>query len=124
MLICRRTKSETPSPATFDMREWVVLSAAEAVGERRLPDIVGTLDVRQLEPWQFDEEQAIDRDLPDRTFASFHRCVVDTASVELAGRIITDPLALPTQAQDTLMRLRMLLTAEPSIHGAKHPELP
>ena len=122
MMIFRRTKSETLSPVTFNMRQSVVLSA-EAIGARRLPEIIGTLDVRHLEPWQLDEAQAIDRDLQDRIFASLHSCVVDTARVELDGRTIRDPLALPTEAQDTLMRLRMLLTTDPSRHGAKQPEL-
>ena len=36
-----------------------------------------TLNVRELQPWQLDEAEAIYRDFQDRTFQSFHRCAVD-----------------------------------------------
>ena len=83
-----------------------------------------TLDVRQLQPWQLDEAQAIYRDFQDRTFQSSHRCAVDPARIDSDHRIITDVLALPTEAQATLTRLRTLLATDPSIHGAKRTELP
>ena len=82
-----------------------------------------TLDVRQLRPWQLDEAQAIYRDFQDRTFESFHRCAIDPARIELDGRIITDLLALPDEAQGTVSRLRELLATDPSIHRSKPPEL-
>ena len=82
-----------------------------------------TLDDRQLQPWQLDEAQAIWRDFQDRSFESFHHCAVDSARIELDQHIVTDLLALPSEAQDTLTRLRTLLATDPSIHGSKQPIL-
>ncbi len=93
-------------------------------GNKGMPETLPTLDVRQLQPWQLDEAQAIWRDFPDPTFESFHRCVVDAARIELDQRIITDLLALPTETQESVSRLRALLAAHPSIHGGKQPEQP
>ena len=91
-------------------------------GNKGMLETLPTLDVRQLHPWQLDEAQGIWRDFEDRTFESFHRCAVDTARIELDGRIITDLLGLPDEAQDTVTRLRTLLATDPSVHGAKAPE--
>ena len=93
-------------------------------GNKGMLETFPTLDVRQLQPWQLDEAQAIWRDFEDRTFESFYRCAVDSARIELDRRIVTDLLALPPEAQDALARLRVLLATDPSIHGAKEPELP
>ncbi len=92
-------------------------------GNKGMLETLHTLDVRQLQPWQLDEAQAIYRDFQDRTFQSFHRCAVDPARIDLDHRIITDLLALPAEAPDTLMRLRTLLATDPSIHGGKQPAL-
>ena len=94
------------------------------IGNKGMLESLPTLDVRQLQPWQLDEAQTIWRDFWDRTFESFHRCAVDPARIELDRRIITDLLALPDEAQDTLSRLHTLLASDPSIHGTKQPELP
>ena len=93
-------------------------------GNKGLLETFPTLDVRQLQPWQLDEAQAIYRDFQDRTFQSFHRCAVDPARIDLDQRIIADLLALPSEAEDTLTRVRRLLATDPSIHGAKKPTLP
>ena len=53
-----------------------------------------------------------------------HRCAVDPVRIELDGRIVTDLLGLDDQALATITRLRTLLAADPSIHGAKRPDLP
>ena len=92
-------------------------------GNKGMLETLPTLDVRQLQPWQLDEAQAIYRDFQDRTFESFHRCAVDPARIELDHRIIKDLLALPDEARETLTRLRSLLATDPSIHGAKQPEI-
>ena len=93
-------------------------------GNKGMLETLPTLEVRQLHPWQLDEAQAIYRDFQDRTFESFHRCAVDPARIELDRRIMTDLLALPTEAQESVSRLRELLAADPSIHGSKQAELP
>ena len=93
------------------------------IGNKGMLETLPTLDVRQLQPWQLDEAQAIYRDFQDRTFQSFHRCAVDPARIDLDHRIVTDLLALPAEAQATLNRLRALLATDPSIHGAKQPVL-
>ena len=87
-------------------------------------ETVPTLDVCQLQSRQLDEAQFIWPDLQVRTFESFHHCAVDSARIELDQRIIADLLALPTEALETLTRLRALLAADPSIHSSKEPELP
>ncbi len=94
------------------------------IGNKGMLETLPTLDVRQLQPWQLDEAQAIYRDFQDRTFESFHRCTLDPVRIELDQRIITDVLALPDEAKDTVARLRTLLATDPSIHGAKKSELP
>ena len=93
-------------------------------GNKGMLETLSTLDVRQLRPWQLDEAQAIFRDFENRTFESFHRCAIDPACIELDGRIIRDLLALPDEVRDIVVRLRELLATDPSIHGAKGPELP
>ncbi|MCY3959861.1 MAG: hypothetical protein OXG65_16440 [Chloroflexi bacterium] len=92
-------------------------------GNKGMLETLPTLDVRQLEPWQLDEAQAIYRDFQHRTFESFHRCSVDSVRVDLDHRIITDLLALPSGIHETLTRIRTLLATDPSIHGSKRPEL-
>ena len=93
-------------------------------GNKGMLETLPTLDVRKLRPWQLDEAQAIWRDFKDRTFKSFHQCAVDPARIDLDHRILTDLLGLDDQALTTITRLRTLLASEPSIHGAKQPELP
>ena len=82
-----------------------------------------TLDVRQLQPWQLDEAQAIYREFQERTFHPFHRCAVDPTRIDPDHRLISDPLALPSEAQATLNRIRTLLAIDPSSHGAKQRAL-
>ncbi len=93
-------------------------------GNKGMLETLPTLDVRELQPWQLDEAQSIWRDFQDRTFESFHRCAVDPARIDLDQRLITDLLGLDDQALATTTRLRTLLASDPSIHGAKRPELP
>ena len=93
------------------------------IGRKGMLEKLPTLDVRQLQDWQLDEAQAIWRDFQDRSFESFHRCAVDPARIELDDRIIRELLALPGELQDTVVRLRELLATDPSIHGAKDPQL-
>ncbi len=92
-------------------------------GNKGMLETLPTLDVRELQPWQLDEAQAIWRGFQDRTFESFHRCAVDPARIDLDQRIITDLLGLDDEALATITRLRTLLASDPSIHGAKRPEL-
>ncbi len=94
------------------------------IGNKGMLETLPTLDVRQLQPWQLDEAQEIWRDFQDRSFESFHRCAVDPVRIELDQRIVTDLLALPNEAQDVVARLRELLATDPSIHGAKDPQVP
>jgi hypothetical protein len=42
----------------------------------------------------------------------------------LDRRVVREMLGLNGDAEDTVKRLRLLLASEPSIHGAKKPELP
>ncbi len=93
-------------------------------GNKGMLATLPTLDVCQLRSWQLDEAQSIWWDIQGRTFDSFHRRAVDRARTELDRRIITDMLALPTEAQGSVSRLRDLLVTDPSIHGGKEPELP
>ncbi len=93
-------------------------------GNKGMLETLPTLDVRELQPWQLDEAQSIWRDFQGRTFESFHRCAVDPDRIDLDQRITTDMLALDDQALTTISRLRTLLASDPSIHGAKEPELP
>ena len=93
-------------------------------GNKGMLETLPTLDVRRLQSWQLDEAQAIFRDFQDRIFESFHRCTVDPMRIDLDRRIIKDLLALPADAAATLPTLRTVLASEPSIHGAKQPELP
>ncbi len=92
-------------------------------GNKGMLETLSTLDVRQLQSWQLDEAQSIWRDFQDRSFESFHRCAVDPVRIELDQRVISDLLALSDEAQDTVARLRELLATDPSIHGAKDPQL-
>ena len=93
-------------------------------GNKGMLETLPTLDVRQLQPWQLDEAQAIYRDFQDRTFESFHRCAVDPARIELDQRVVSGLLALSDEALDGVARLRRLLSTDPSVHGGKRPELP
>ena len=93
-------------------------------GNKGMLETLPTLDVRELQPWQLDEAQAIWRDIQGRIFESFHRCAVDPARIDLDRRIVTDLLGLDDEALATVIRLRTLLASDPSIHGAKEPELP
>ena len=93
-------------------------------GNKGMLETLPTLDVRKLQPWQLDGAQAIWRDFQHRTFQSFHRCAADPARIDLDQRLITDLLGLNAQALGTITRLRTLLANDPSIHGAKDPELP
>ncbi len=93
-------------------------------GNKGMLETLPTLDVRHLQPWQLDAAQSIWHDFQGRTFESFHRCAVDPARIDLDQRIITDLLGLDDQALTTITRLRTLLATDPSIHGAKHPDLP
>ncbi|MCY3959516.1 MAG: hypothetical protein OXG65_14665 [Chloroflexi bacterium] len=93
------------------------------IGRKGMLERLPALDVRQLQSWQLDEAQAIYQRFQDRTFESFHCCAIDPARIELDQRIMTDLLALPDEAQNTLARLRTLLATDPSIHGTKVPAL-
>ena len=86
-------------------------------------ETMSTLDVRKLRAWQLDAAQAIWRDFSDRKFESFHHCAVDPVRTELDRRIVQDLLGLGEDAVAAVARLRQLLASDPSIHGAKKPEL-
>ena len=85
---------------------------------------LSTLDVRELEPWQLDEAQAIWGDFRDRKFQPFYQCATDPVRIELDERIVRDMLGLGEGAVTAVARLRTLLASDPSIHGSKKPELP
>ena len=92
-------------------------------GNKGMLEAMSTLDVRNLRPWQLDAAQDIWRDFSDRKFESFHLCAVDPDRIELDGRIVQDLLGLGEDAVAAVARLRQLLASDPSIHGAKKPEL-
>ena len=92
-------------------------------GSKGMLESMSTLDVRKLRPWQLDAAQAIWRDFSDRKFESFHLCAVDPVRIELDRRIVQDLLGLGEDAVAAVARLRQLLATDPSIHGAKKPEL-
>ncbi len=93
-------------------------------GNKGMLETLATLDVRRLAEWQLDEAQAIWRNFRERKFLPFHCLAVDPARIELDRRIVSDLLGLGDDAPATVARLRRLLATEPSIHGAKKPELP
>ena len=93
-------------------------------GSKGMLETLTTLDVRQLQPWQLEEAQALWRDFRGRRFDSFHRCAVDAARIELDDRLARDVLGLGDDAVAAVARLRTLLANEPSIHGSKAAELP
>ena len=92
-------------------------------GNKGMLETMSTLDVRNLRPWQLDAAQAIWRDFSDRKFESFHLCTVDPVRKELDRRIVQDLLGLGEDAVAAVARLRQSLASDPSIHGAKKPEL-
>ena len=94
------------------------------IGSKGMLERLTTLDVRQLQPWQLEEAQAVWRDFRGRKFDSFHRCAVDEARMELDERLVQDVLGLGDDAVASVARLRTLLASEPSIHGSKAAELP
>ena len=93
------------------------------IGNKGMLETMSTLDVRKLRAWQLDAAQAIWRDFSDRKFESFHLCAVDPVRTELDRRIVQDLLGLGEDAVAAVVRLRQLLASDPSIHGAKKPEL-
>ena len=93
-------------------------------GNKGMLETLMTLNVRQLQPWQLEEAQALWRDFRGRKFDSFHRCAVDAARIELDERLVRDVLRLGDDAIAAVARLRTLLASEPSIHGSKAAELP
>ncbi len=93
-------------------------------GSKGMLETMGTLDVRELQPWQLEEAQALWSEFRGRRFESFHRCAVDAARIELDERLVRDVLGLGDDAVASVSRLRTLLASEPSIHGSKVAELP
>ncbi len=93
-------------------------------GSKGMLETLTTLDVRELQPWQLEEAQAVWRDFRGRKFDSFHRCAVDAARIKLDERLVRDVLGLGDDAVASVSRLRTLLASEPSIHGGKVAELP
>ena len=93
-------------------------------GNKGMLKSLHTLDVRKLDAWQLDEAQSVWRDFRNRTFESFHRCAVDPVRIELDRRVVQDVLGLGEDAVAAVANLRVLLAADPSIHGSKKPELP
>ena len=93
-------------------------------GNKGMLKTLMTLDVRELQPWQLDEAQAIWRDFRGRKFQSFYACAVDSARIDLDERVVRDMLGLSSDASDAVARLRTLLASEPSINGGKDPQLP
>ena len=93
------------------------------IGNKGMLESLTTLDIRQLSEWQLEEAQAIWRDFSERKFKPFYQCAVDPARIELDERIVKDLLGLGNDAIAAVARLRTLLASDPSIHGAKEPEL-
>ena len=93
-------------------------------GSKGMLEKLPILDVRQLQPWQLDEAQAIWRDFVRKTFKSFYQCAVDPARIELDERFVRNVLGLGDDAVATVSRLRTTLASDPSIHGSKNPVLP
>ena len=92
------------------------------IGNKGMLETMSTLDVRELRPWQLDAAQTVWRDFSDRKFESFHLCAIDPARIELDRRVVRDLLGLGEDAVAAVARLRQLLAADPSIHGAKPPQ--
>jgi hypothetical protein len=93
-------------------------------GSRELLLELTVPDLREMNSWQLEAAEAIWRDFANREFESFHRCAIDPPRIELDRRVVREMLGLNGDAEDTVKRLRLLLASEPSIHGAKKPELP
>ena len=94
------------------------------IGNRGMLETLVTLDVRQLQPWQLDEAEAIWRDFIHREFKSFHECAIDPVRIGLDERMVRDMLGLDDDAVAAVARLRTLLATDPSIHGSKPPAVP
>jgi hypothetical protein len=93
-------------------------------GSKGMLESLPILNVSFLDTWQLEAAEAIWRDFANREFESFHRCAIDPARIELDKRVVREMLGMDSDAEDTVTRLRLLLASEPSIHGAKKPELP
>ena len=92
-------------------------------GSRTLIRKLPTLNVFELAPWQLDAAASAWRQLARVEFESFHRSAVDPARIELDWVIAQDILGLGREGNEAAARLRRILAAEPSIHGAKAPVL-
>ena len=90
-------------------------------GNKGMLESLMTLDVRELQPWQLAEAQAIWPEFRDLKFQSFHQCAMDPVRIALDERIVRDLLGLGEDAVASVARLRSLLASEPSIHGSKEP---
>ena len=97
--------------------------AGRGRGNKGMLETLLALDVRKLESWQLDEAQSIWRDLGTEEFQSLHQCAVDPVRIQLDERIVKDLLGLGEDSVASLARLRTLLAVDPSIRGAKKPEL-
>lgn len=93
------------------------------VGSRTLLRELPTLNVAELETWQLAAAASAWRALARAEFRSFHRCAVDPVRIELDRVLVQDILGLGGEGEATIARLRRILAAEPSIHGAKTPAL-
>ena len=91
------------------------------LGSRTMLRTLPTLDIRQLASWQLDAAEALFRDIREKPFEPFYRCNVDSARIELDGRLMREVLGLPSEAVDAVARIRTLLAREPSIYGNKQP---
>lgn len=91
-------------------------------GNKAMLELLATLDVRELAPWQLDAAQVIWNDFRQRKFQPFHQCAVDRTRIELDQRVVRDLLGLGNDAQAAVTRLRGLLATEPSIYGSKRAE--
>ena len=77
-------------------------------GNKGMLESLKTLDVRELQPWQLAEAQAIWPEFRDLQFQSFHQCAVDPVRIALDERVVRDLLGLGEDAVASVARLRSL----------------
>lgn len=96
----------------------------EADALEGMQESLSTLGVRKPGAWQLDEPQSVWRNFRNRKFEPFHRCTGHPARIELSRHVVPNVLGLGEHAVGAVAKLRVLLAADPSIHGSKKAEQP
>ena len=85
----------------------------------QLPELLPTLDVRQLSQEQIERSHRIFADFLDHEFLPANEAYHDPARQALDHAVLIDLLGLPQSILQPLALLRRQWCAEPTVHGAK-----